>query len=76
MARHRSEPRNLLAMIVGGNGQTSERRFSKRHSAIKWLEGEGVAAFEGKIERLELYDGRATLIWARSLDYNPPASGW
>jgi hypothetical protein len=76
MVRHRPKPRNLLAMIVGRNGQTSERRFSKRHSAIEWLEGEGAAAFEGKIERLELYDGRATLIWVRPLDYNPPASGW
>jgi hypothetical protein len=65
MARHRPEPRNLLAMIVGRNGQTSERRFPKRRSAIEWLEREGAIAFEGKIERLELYDGRATLIWAK-----------
>jgi hypothetical protein len=55
-------------MIVCRDGQTSERRFSKRRLAIKWLEGEGAAAFEGKIERLELYDGRKTLIWAKSLD--------
>ena len=75
MAAHRPKPRNLLAMIVGRNGQTSERRFSKRRSAIKWLAGEGAAAFEGKIERLELYDGRTTLIWTKSLN-NPRASGW
>lgn len=68
MARHSPKPRKWLAMIVGRNGQTSERRFSKRRSAIRWLEGEGAAAFEGKIERLELYDGRKTLIWAKSLD--------
>jgi hypothetical protein len=67
MARHRPKLRNLLAMIVGRNGQTRERRFSKRLSAIKWLEKEG-AAFEGKIELLELYDGRGTLIWAKSFN--------
>jgi hypothetical protein len=67
MARHRPKLRNLLAMIVGRNGQTRERRFFKRLSAIKWLEREG-AAFEGKIELLELYDGRGTLIWAKSFN--------
>ena len=69
MARHSPKPRKWLAMIVGRNGQTSEKRFSKRRSALKWLEEErAAAAFEGKIERLELYDGRATLIWTKSFD--------
>ena len=68
MAKDRPKRRNLLAMIVGRNGQTSERRFSKRSSAIKWLEEEGAVAFERKIERLELYYERATLIWAKSFN--------
>jgi hypothetical protein len=55
-------------MIVGRNGQTSEKRFSERRSAIKWLEERAAAAFEGKIERLELYNGRAKLIWTKSFN--------
>ena len=65
VGRHSPKLRNLLALIVGRNGQTSERRFSKRRYAIKWLEEEGAAAFEGEIERVELYDGRKTLIWTK-----------
>lgn len=67
MAKHRPKPRRLLAMIVGRHGQTSEECFSNRRLAIKWLEGEGAASFKGKIERVELYNERKMLIWAKSL---------
>jgi hypothetical protein len=54
----------LLAMIVGHDGQTSEKHFPDHYSAIQWLEGEGSASFKGKIERIELYNHREMLIWA------------
>jgi len=66
-ARHHSDARGLLAVIVRLNGLTSEKSFSNRRMAIEWFEGVGAASFSGKIERVEPYDGRRrTLVWSRS----------
>jgi hypothetical protein len=52
-------------MMVGYNGQTRTKRFPNRRSAMTWLEGEGVAKFRGRIERIELYSWRKKLIWTK-----------
>jgi hypothetical protein len=67
LAKHRPKPRRFLAMIICHCGHTSEQRFPNRRLGIKWLEGEGVAPFKDKIERVELYNERKMLIWAKSL---------
>jgi hypothetical protein len=53
-------------MIVGSDGQTRKEVFPDERLATKWLEGEGAASFQGKIERLELYNEFKVLIWAKS----------
>ena len=66
--RRRPKLRGLLAMIVGWDGQTHKEIFFDRRAAIEWLEEEGAASFDkGRIERLELYNERKMLIWAKSL---------
>ena len=67
MTEHRPKLRRFLAIIIGRGGQTSGQRFSNWRTAIKWLEGEAAASFKGKIERVELYNERKMLIWAKSL---------
>ncbi|MFZ1951735.1 MAG: hypothetical protein WAU74_16835 [Pseudolabrys sp.] len=66
IAKHLPKSRSFLAMIVGSDGQTRKEIFPDELLATKWLEGEGAASFQGKIERLELYNEYKVLIWAKS----------
>lgn len=66
IAKHLPKSRSFLALIIGSDGQTRKEVFPDERLATKWLEGEGAASFQGKIERLELYNEFKVLIWAKS----------
>jgi hypothetical protein len=57
--------RTLLAVVVSFQGETKRRHFFNRRAALQWLAIEAPAIFPGRVERMELYNSRGTLIWKK-----------
>ena len=41
----------FIAKLIAADGFTDQKQFSTRQAAIAWLDGEGLATFEGEAER-------------------------
>jgi hypothetical protein len=64
MAPFRSE---FTAKLIGPDGFENKKLFSTHEAARQWLTGAGLKAFEGDVERAELYspDGKLIRSWLR-----------
>jgi hypothetical protein len=67
IATSRNKSRPWLAVVIGLDSRTCERRaFRNRKLALWWIEREGAAKFRGKAERVELYNDRKMMLWSKS----------
>jgi hypothetical protein len=60
--------RSWFTVVIGLDGRPCGRHpFPTKGAALRWIEREGTALFKGKAERVELYNGRKVLMYAKEL---------
>jgi len=62
--------------LIAADGCTDQKQFSTREAAIAWLDGDGVATFEGEVERAEIWAGSDLLMSKKPKTEDRLADPW